>query len=67
MARSRVGKKFLKISKINLYFDERTIPSKRPINFKCQYRFSTSVVISYLSIIFFQLSIVFSTKYNFLT
>ena len=48
------GKKSLRyeVSENNFRFDESTFPYNCPINFKCQYCFLTSVVVSELSIIF---------------
>ena len=42
------GEKLLRYegSEKNFLFDETTIPKKHPINFKCQYRYLTSVTVS---------------------
>ena len=34
------------VSENNARFDERTVPQKRPVNFKCQYRFLYSIIVS---------------------
>ena len=49
-----------KVSKKNFRFDESTVPKMRPLGFKCQYNFLTRIVVSELSIIFFDEVLLFT-------